>query len=203
MKILAVGRNYAKHIEELQNERPAEPVVFFKPDTAVLKNGAPFYHPEYSNDIHHEVELLVRISREGKFIQEQFAHKYYDAIGLGVDFTARDLQSKAKEKGLPWALAKGFNGSAPVSKFIPKEEFEELQNINFRLEVNGEVRQRGNSSMMLFPIDFIISYLSTYFTLKTGDIVFTGTPEGVAAVSRGDKLTGYIENTKMLDFEVK
>ncbi|MGB3180361.1 MAG: fumarylacetoacetate hydrolase family protein [Cyclobacteriaceae bacterium] len=203
MKILAVGRNYAKHIEELQNERPAEPVVFFKPDTALLKNNAPFYHPEYSEDIHHEAELVVRISREGKFVQEKFAHKYYDAIGLGIDFTARDLQSKAKEKGLPWALAKGFNGSAPVSKFVPKENFADLQNIGFRLEVNGDVRQQGNSSLMLFSIDYIISYLSTYFTLKTGDIVFTGTPEGVAPVKRGDRLTGYIENNKMLDFEVK
>jgi 2-keto-4-pentenoate hydratase/2-oxohepta-3-ene-1,7-dioic acid hydratase in catechol pathway len=203
MKILAVGRNYAKHIEELQNERPSEPVVFFKPDTALIKNNAPFYYPEYSQDIHHEVELVVRISREGKFIQEKYAHKYYDSIGLGIDFTARDLQSKAKDKGLPWALAKGFNGSAPVSKFISKENFEDLQNIGFRLEVNGEVRQEGNSSLMLFPIDYIISYLSTYFTLKTGDLVFTGTPEGVAAVKRGDRLTGYIENKKMLDFEVK
>lgn len=203
MKVLAVGRNYAKHIEELQNERPTEPVVFFKPDTAVLKNNAPFYHPEYSDDIHHEVELIVRISREGKFIQEKFAHKYYDAIGIGIDFTARDLQSKAKEKGLPWALAKGFNGSAPVSKFLPKENFENLQNIDFRLDVNGETRQQGNSSMMLFSIDYIISYLSTFFTLKTGDIVFTGTPEGVAAVKRGDVLTAYIQNNKMLDFEVK
>lgn len=203
MKILAIGRNYGDHIKELENERPDEPVIFTKPDTALLKNNDPFYYPRFSNDIHYEVELIIRICKEGKFVKEEHAHKYYDKIGLGIDFTARDLQSKAKEKGLPWDLAKGFNGSAPISNWLEKNEFEDLQNINFSLKVNGQLKQEGNSALMLFPIDYIISYLSKFFTLKTGDIIFTGTPKGVGPVSIGDKLEGYIENKKLLDFEVK
>jgi 2-keto-4-pentenoate hydratase/2-oxohepta-3-ene-1,7-dioic acid hydratase in catechol pathway len=203
MKILAIGRNYGDHIKELDNERPDEPVIFTKPDTAILKNDEPFYYPSYSNDIHYEVELIVRICKEGKFVKEEYAHKYYDKIGLGIDFTARDLQTKAKEKGLPWDLAKGFNGSAPISRWLDKNEFENLQNINFSLEVNGNIKQEGNSSLMLFPIDYIVSYLSTFFTLKTGDIIFTGTPKGVGPVVVGDKLQGFIENQKLLDFEIK
>jgi 2-keto-4-pentenoate hydratase/2-oxohepta-3-ene-1,7-dioic acid hydratase in catechol pathway len=203
MKILAIGRNYGDHIKELANERPDEPVIFTKPDTAILKNNEPFFYPNYSNDIHHEVELIVRICKEGKFIDEQHAHKYFDKIGLGIDFTARDLQTKAKEKGLPWAIAKGFNGSAPVSEWLPKEEFKDLKNINFSLLVNNELKQEGNSSLMLFSIDYIISYLSKFFTLKTGDIIFTGTPKGVGPVKIGDHLEGFIENQKLLDFEVK
>lgn len=203
MKILAIGRNYAEHIAELKNEVPDEPVIFFKPDTAVLRNNEPFYYPEYTNDVHHEVELILRVSREGKNIEQKFAHKYYDAIGLGIDFTARDLQAKAKAKGLPWTLAKGFNGSAPVSEFLPLSDFPELQNINFRLDVNGETRQQGNSKLMLNSFDDIIAYISKYITLKKGDIIYTGTPEGVGPVKIGDRLEGYVEDKKLLDFEVK
>jgi acylpyruvate hydrolase len=203
MKIFAIGRNYAEHIAELNNERPSEPVIFMKPDTAVLKNNAPFYYPEFSNDIHHEVEILLKISKEGKNIEEKFAHKYYDEIGLGIDFTARDLQQKAKDKGLPWEVAKAFNGSAPISDFVPKSDFSNLNNISFRLEVDGEVKQQGNTEMMLFNFDYIISYLSRYFTLKKGDIIFTGTPKGVSAVKIGNNLKGYIGDQKFLDFEIK
>ena len=204
MRVFAIGRNYAEHIKELNNERPDEPVIFTKPDTAILRNNAPFYYPEFSKDIHHEVELVVRISKEGKNIEPQFAHKYFDAIGVGIDFTARDLQQKAKEKGLPWDIAKGFNGSAPISdKFIPVGDFKDLANINFKLEIDGQLKQQGNTSLMLFPFDYIISYLSKFFTLKTGDLIFTGTPKGVSAVTIGNKLSAYIEDEKLLEFEVK
>lgn len=203
MKIVAIGRNYADHIAELKNEVPDEPVIFFKPDTAILRNNEPFYYPEYSQDIHHEVELILRIGREGKNIDKKFAHKYYDAIGLGIDFTARDLQAKAKAKGLPWTLAKGFNGSAPVSEFLPLDQFEDLQDINFKLDVNGATRQQGNSKMMLNTFDDIIAYISRFITLKKGDIIFTGTPEGVGPVQIGDRLEGYVEDKKLLDFEIK
>ncbi len=203
MKIIAIGRNYADHIAELKNEVPDEPVIFFKPDTAILRNNEPFYYPEYTNDVHYEAELLLRISREGKNIEKKFAHKYYDAIGLGIDFTARDLQAKAKAKGLPWTLAKGFNGSAPVSEFLPLDQFADLQNINFKLDVNGETKQKGNSSLMLNAFDDIIAYISKFITLKKGDIIFTGTPEGVGPVKIGDRLEGYVEDKKLLDFEIK
>ena len=202
MRIFAIGRNYAAHISELNNERPDEPVIFTKPDTALLRNNDAFYYPEFTQDIHHEIENVLKIAREGKRIQEKFAHKYYSSIGLGIDFTARDLQSKAKEKGLPWALAKGFDGSAPISEFQSIREFN-LENLNFRLEVNGEERQKGNTSLMLFSFDYIISYLSKFFTLKTGDMIFTGTPSGVGPVHPGDRLTGFIEEQKLLDFEVR
>jgi acylpyruvate hydrolase len=204
MRIFAIGRNYAEHIKELNNERPDEPVIFTKPDTAVLRNNAPFYYPDFSKDVHHEVELVLRICKEGKNIEEKFASKYYDSIGVGIDFTARDLQQKAKEKGLPWDIAKGFNGSAPISdKFIPVSEFKNLNEINFSLLVNGEVRQQGNTNLMLFSFDYIIAYLSKFFTLRTGDLIFTGTPKGVSPVKIGDKLTASIENEKLLEFEVK
>ena len=203
MKIFGIGRNYAEHINELGNERPEEPVIFLKPDTALLKNNAPFYYPSFSQDVHHEVEIVIRISREGKNIEEKFAHKYYDQIGIGIDFTARDLQSKAKQKGLPWSLAKGFNGSAPVSEMLPLSNFPDLQNINFALELNGERRQQGNTKQMIFSFDYQIAYLSQFFTLKKGDLIFTGTPEGVGAVQIGDRLTASIENQTLLDFEVK
>src|SRR5688572_26047379 len=204
MRIFAVGRNYAEHIKELNNERPDEPVIFTKPDTALLRNNSPFYYPDFSKDIHYEGELVLRISKEGKNIQENFASRYYDAIGIGIDFTARDLQQKAKDKGLPWDIAKGFNGSAPVSdKFIPVKEFRELSNINFSLSVDGETRQEGNTSLMLFSFDYIVSYLSRFFTLRTGDYIFTGTPKGVGAVKVGDVLSGSIENEQLLEFEVK
>jgi acylpyruvate hydrolase len=204
MRIFAIGRNYAEHIKELNNERPDEPVIFTKPDTALLRNQTPFYYPEFSKDIHHEVELVLRISKEGKNIQEKYAGKYYDAIGIGIDFTARDLQQKAKEKGLPWDIAKGFNGSAPVSdKFVPVAEFKNLKEINFSLTINGGIRQQGNTSFMIFSFDYIISYLSKFFTLRAGDLIFTGTPKGVGPVQVGDILSAFIENEKLLEFEVK
>jgi acylpyruvate hydrolase len=204
MRIFAVGRNYAEHIKELNNEKPDEPVIFTKPDTALLRNGAPFYYPDFSRDIHHEVELVLRISKEGKNIEEKFAGKYFDAIGIGIDFTARDLQQKAKEKGLPWDIAKGFNGSAPISeKFISVAEFEDLKDINFSLSINGGVRQLGNTSLMIFSFEYVISYLSKFFTLRTGDLIFTGTPKGVGPVQVGDTLSAFIENEKLLEFEVK
>ncbi|MBO3270411.1 fumarylacetoacetate hydrolase family protein [Hymenobacter sp. NBH84] len=204
MKILCIGRNYADHIAELQNETPSEPVIFAKPDTALLQRGMPFFYPDFSQDVHHELELVLRISKNGKNIEEKFAHTYYDAIGLGIDFTARDLQSKLKAKGLPWELAKGFDGSAPLGTvFKPVGDFADLKNINFRLEVNGEVRQRGNSSLMLHPFDAIISYISRFITLKIGDLIFTGTPSGVGPVKIGDRLAGFIEQERVLDVAVK
>ena len=203
MKILCIGRNYADHISELKNERPTEPVIFLKPDTAILKDNETFYHPDFSNDIHHEVEIVLKINKVGKNIETKFAHKYYDEIGVGIDFTARDLQSKLKEKGLPWEKAKAFNGSAPISGFVPKTQFADLQNLNFHLEVNGEVRQNGNTHLMLWNFDEIIAEISKYFTLKTGDLVFTGTPAGVGKIVVGDKLTAFIESEEMMNFEVK
>jgi 2-keto-4-pentenoate hydratase/2-oxohepta-3-ene-1,7-dioic acid hydratase in catechol pathway len=203
MKILCIGRNYADHIAELHNERPSEPVIFLKPDTAVIKDNEPFYHPDFSNDIHHEVEIVLKINKIGKNIEAKFAHKYYDEIGIGIDFTARDLQAKLKEKGLPWEKAKAFNGSAPISNFVQKSQFADLKNLNFHLEVNGETRQKGNTEMMLWNFDEIIAEISKYFTLKTGDLIFTGTPSGVGKVNIGDKLTAFIEETEMLSFEVK
>ena len=204
MRIFAVGRNYAEHIQELNNERPDEPVIFTKPDTALLRNGAPFYYPDFSKDIHYEVELVLRIGKDGKNIEEKFAGKYFDAIAVGIDFTARDLQQKAKEKGLPWDIAKGFNSSAPISeKFIPVAEFSDLKNINFSLAINGSIRQQGNTRLMIFGFDYIISYISRFFTLRTGDLIFTGTPKGVGPVHVGDTLSAYIENEKLLEFDVK
>jgi acylpyruvate hydrolase len=203
MKILCIGRNYADHISELNNERPSEPVIFMKPDTAILKDNEPFYHPDFSNDIHHEVEIVLKINKVGKNIEAKFAHKYYDEIGIGIDFTARDLQSKLKGKGLPWEKAKAFNGSAPISGFVSKSKFSDLQNLNFHLDVNGETRQKGNTQMMLWNFDEIIAEISKYFTLKTGDLIFSGTPAGVGKIVVGDKLTAYIEGDEMLSFEVK
>jgi acylpyruvate hydrolase len=203
MKIIAIGRNYAEHIEELKNERPSAPVVFLKPDTALLKNNASFYHPEFSENIHHEVELVLKVCKEGKYIQNQFAHRYFDEIGLGIDFTARDLQDKCKAKGLPWEIAKAFNGSAPIGDFLPVSDFKDLKDINFHLNINGELRQKGNTGMMLFDFGTIIEYVSKFFTLKKGDLIFTGTPAGVGKVNIGDHLEGYIEDKKLLNFEVK
>lgn len=202
MKIIAIGRNYAEHIKELQNERPDEPVVFLKPDTALLKDNAPFYYPDFSQDIHHEVEILLKINKEGKNIDPKFAHKYYDEIGIGIDFTARDLQQKCKTKGLPWEIAKAFNGSAPVSSFVPKSGYN-LADLNFSLLINGETRQLGNTKLMLFDFDYLVAYVSKFFTLKTGDILFTGTPQGVGPVQVGDRLEAFIGDQKMLNFEVK
>ncbi|RSK43563.1 fumarylacetoacetate hydrolase family protein [Hymenobacter perfusus] len=204
MKILCIGRNYADHIAELQNETPADPVIFAKPDTALLQRNQPFFLPDFSQDIHYEVELVLRICKNGKNIEEKFAPTYFDAIGLGIDFTARDLQSQLKSKGLPWELAKGFDGSAPISQeFKPVAEFADLKNIDFRLEVNGEVRQQGNSSLMLHDFSKIISYISRFITLKMGDLIFTGTPSGVGPVKIGDQLVGFIGEDKMFDLAVK
>ena len=202
MKILAVGRNYVEHIAELNNEKPDQPVIFSKPETALLKNNEPFYYPAFSQDIHHEVEIVLKVSKMGKNIEEKFANKYYDELGLGIDFTARDIQSKLKAKGLPWDLAKGFNDSAPVSNFVSKAGFD-MQNINFSLDINEERKQTGNTSMMLYTFDYLISFISQYFTLKTGDLIFTGTPAGVSPVKIGDRLVGKIEDSVMFDFEVK
>jgi len=203
MKIICVGRNYVEHIQELNNEQPDDPVIFLKPETAVPLKNEPFFYPSFSTDVHYEVEILVKINRVGKNIDEKFAHKYYDEIGIGIDFTARDVQSKLKAKGLPWELAKGFNGSAPISGFIPKTDFADLQDMNFRLDLNGETRQLGNTSLMLFRIDYLISFVSKYFLLQQGDILFTGTPKGVGPVKIGDRLTAYIEDRKMLEIDVK
>ena len=203
MKIICIGRNYAAHIEELKNEKPGQPVVFLKPDTAMLKGGAPFFYPDFSSNIHHEIELVLKISKEGKYIQPQFAHRYFEEIGLGIDFTARDLQDQCKAKGLPWEIAKGFNGSAPIGDFKSVGELGDLKNIDFHLEINGEVKQRGNTSMMLFDFATIISYVSQFFTLKKGDLIYTGTPAGGGPVQVGDQLQGFIGNEKMLHVEIK
>ena len=203
MKIICIGRNYAAHIEELKNEKPGQPVVFLKPDTALIKGEAPFYYPDFSSNIHHEIELVLKISKEGKYIQPQFAHRYFEEIGLGIDFTARDLQDQCKAKGLPWEIAKAFNGSAPIGNFKPVSEFSDLKNIDFHLEINGEVKQKGNTSLMLFDFATIISYVSQFFTLKKGDLIYTGTPAGVGPVQTGDQLIGFIGNEKMLHVEIK
>ena len=203
MKIICIGRNYAKHIEELDNERPDEPVVFMKPDSAVLLKQHPFVIPEFSNDIHHEIEIIVKINKVGKYIEPQFAHKYYDEISVGIDFTARDLQQKLKDKGLPWEKAKAFDGSAVIGDFLPKNSFSSLVNIKFELTNNGVSAQKGDSSLMLWKIDEIISYVSQFFTLKIGDIIFTGTPEGVAAVKSNDVLEGFLEDHKLFRIQVK
>ena len=203
MKIICIGRNYVNHIKELQNERPDEPVVFLKPDSAILLKQHPFVIPEFSEDIHHEVELLVKINKVGKYIEPKFAHNYYDEIGLGIDFTARDLQSKLKEKGLPWEKAKAFDGSAVIGDFLSKNSFNSLESINFELVSNGKVVQKGNSSHMLWKIDELISHVSQFFTLKIGDIIFTGTPEGVAAVKPNDILEGFIEDKRLFKIQVK
>ncbi|MEI7508882.1 MAG: fumarylacetoacetate hydrolase family protein [Flavobacterium sp.] len=203
MKIICIGRNYGKHIEELQNERPEEPVVFLKPDSSILLKQHPFVIPEFSDDVHHEVEVLVKINKVGKYIEAKFAHTYYDEIGLGIDFTARDLQSKLKEKGLPWEKAKAFDGSAVIGEFYPKSTFNSLESINFELINNGIVVQKGNTDHMLWKIDELIAYVSQFFTLKKGDIIFTGTPEGVCDVKPNDILEGYIENKKSFRINVK
>jgi len=203
MKIICIGRNYAEHAKELNNAVPTEPVFFMKPDTALLKDGEPFYYPEFTKDLHHEIEIVLKIHKVGKHIDEQFAHKYYDEIGIGIDFTARDLQTKAKEKGLPWEKAKAFDGSAPVGKFISKAHLENTANLDFELKINGQSRQTGNTKDLLFSFDKIIAYVSQFVTLKVGDLIFTGTPEGVSAVNIGDKLQGYLNGELMLDFEIK
>jgi len=203
MKIICIGRNYTNHIAELQNERPTEPVVFMKPDSAIVLKQHPFVLPEFSDDVHHEIELIVKINKVGKYIEPKFAHKYYDEISVGIDFTARDLQAKLKDKGLPWEKAKAFDGSAVIGEFVSKEQFASLENVNFELIKNGAVAQKGNSSLMLWKIDELVAYVSQFFTLKIGDIIFTGTPEGVAAVKPDDVLEGYLEGQQLFRIQVK
>jgi 2-keto-4-pentenoate hydratase/2-oxohepta-3-ene-1,7-dioic acid hydratase in catechol pathway len=202
MKIFCVGRNYGEHAKELGNAVPESPVIFSKPDTALVRNGEPFYHPDFSNDVHHEIELVIRIGKMGKKIQEKFARTYYSEVGLGIDFTARDLQSSLKAKGLPWELAKGFDGSAPLGDFLAIDQLD-FNNINFSLYKNKALVQSGNTSQMIFSFDKIVSFVSQYFTLKVGDLIYTGTPAGVGKVAIGDKLEGYIEDKLMLSCEVK
>ena len=202
MKIICIGRNYAKHIEELENERPENPVVFLKPDSAILPKNNPFFLPPFSNDVHYEVEVLVKINKVGKHIASRFASKYYDEIGLGIDFTARDIQAQCKEKGLPWEKAKAFDGSAIVGEFYPKSEFD-LENLSFQLLKNEHIVQDGNTQAMLWKIDELISYVSQYFTLKKGDILFTGTPAGVGKVVENDELEGIIEGRSSFKIRVK
>jgi len=198
MKIICVGRNYVDHIKELSNDKPTDPVIFIKPDTALLEDSK-FYYPSFSNDIHYELELVFKIGKVGKNIEAKFAHKYIDSYGLGIDFTARDLQSKLKEKGLPWEKSKAFNGSAFISKMLPFEPAILDNDIDFHLNLNEQLVQTGKSSLMIWNVLELIEDISTYFTLKTGDFIFTGTPAGVGPVKRGDKLDGYLENTKLFD----
>ncbi len=203
MKIICIGRNYAEHIKELSNERPTDPVVFIKPDSAVLPKEQDFYIPEFSGDIHYEVEVLVKIKKVGKHIDPKFAHKYYDEIGLGIDFTARDLQAQLKEKGLPWEKAKGFDGAAVIGNWVSKTAFRDLKNLSFTLTKNEQLVQKGNTAQMLWSIDELISYVSKFFTLKKGDILFTGTPAGVGKVSPNDYLSGSLEGKELFRLNIK
>jgi len=203
MKIIAIGRNYAAHAKELHNEIPEKPVIFMKPDTAVLKDNKPFYIPDFSSDVHYELEVVLKICKEGKHIAEKFASKYYDEIGLGIDFTARDIQSQHKAKGLPWELAKAFDHSAAVSTFLPKSQFADMYQLQFTLDVNGETRQNGHTSQLLFSFEKIIAFVSQYITLKKGDLIFTGTPEGVGQVHPGDRLQARLGTQELLDFNIK
>ncbi|WP_194768025.1 fumarylacetoacetate hydrolase family protein [Tamlana sp. I1] len=203
MKLICIGRNYTEHINELENEKPSEPVIFIKPDTAILLKKQPFFIPDFSDDVHHEVEVLVKINRVGKHIDKKFAHKYYNDISLGIDFTARDLQSRLKAKGLPWEKAKSFDGAAVIGQWISKDEFADINNMSFSLKKNENSVQIGNTRHMLWKIDEIIEYVSKYFTLKIGDIIFTGTPAGVSRVCANDKLTGFLEDREMFSITVK
>jgi len=203
MKLICIGRNYTEHIAELKNERPVDPVVFLKADSSILAKKQPFFIPDFSNDIHYEVEILVRINKLGKHIDKKFAGKYYNEIGLGIDFTARDVQGYLKSKGLPWEKAKSFDGSAVIGNWLPKTEFQNIDDINFSLVRNGNTVQSGNTSLMLWKIDEIIEYVSKYFTLKIGDIIFTGTPSGVGKIEPEDVLSGFIEDKKMFSVTIK
>ena len=203
MKIIAIGRNYAAHAKELNNPVPTSPVIFMKPDTALLKDNKPFYIPDFSSDIHYELEVVLKICKEGKHIQEKFAANYYEEIGLGIDFTARDIQSRHKEKGLPWELAKAFDNSAAVSNFIPKGSVGNIYDFDFELQINGESRQKGNTKNLLFSFENIIAFVSQYITLKKGDLIFTGTPEGVGQVLAGDHLEAWLHGEKLLNFNIK
>jgi len=203
MKIFAIGQNYIEHNKELNSKNPTEPVVFMKPDTAKLLNNKPFYVPDFSQELHYETELIVKINRIGKSIAPRFAHRYYSEIGLGVDFTARDLQRRLKAEGKPWEICKAFDNSAVIGDFLPVETLGNVQDIHFRLDLNGTTVQNGHSADMIFPIDELIAYVSRFFTLKIGDILFTGTPAGVGTVKPGDNLKGFISDQKMFDFNIK
>ena len=203
MKIIAVGRNYSEHAKELNNPIPEKPVIFLKPDTALLKDNRDFYYPAFSKDIHFELEVVLRICKEGKHIQEKFAHQYFDKIGLGIDFTARDIQSDHKSKGLPWELAKAFDHSAPISPLYDKKEFANLNEIDFHLKKNNVIVQKGNTKDMIFPIETLLCFISKYITLRKGDLIFTGTPAGVGPIQIGDRLTAYLNGNAVLDFNIK
>ncbi len=203
MKIIAIGRNYVEHAKELNNPVPKEPMFFMKPETSIVRNNKPFFYPDFSNDVHYETEIVLKINRLGKNIETRFAHRYYDEIGLGIDFTARDLQQKCKEKGKPWEIAKAFDGAAPLSEFVDKNNYENLNDLKFSLELNGELVQDGTTKDIIFPFDELISYVSKFVTLKIGDLIFTGTPAGVGPVKKGDHLLGKIEDKVFLDFYVK
>lgn len=203
MKILAIGQNYVEHNKELNSKNPTEPVVFMKPDTALLRNNKPFFIPDFTDELHYETELIIKINRLGKNIARRYAHRYYAEVGLGVDFTARDIQRKLKENGHPWEICKSFDNSAVIGDFLPISEIEDIQQIDFHLDINGKTVQRGNSKDMIFPVDELIAYTSRFFTLKIGDILFTGTPVGVGKVKVGDRLEGYIFDRKMFDFKIK
>ena len=203
MKIIAIGRNYVEHAKELNNPVPKEPMFFMKPETSIVRNNKPFFYPDFSQDVHYETEIVLKINRLGKNIETRFAHRYYDEIGLGIDFTARDLQQKCKEKGKPWEIAKAFDGSAPLSEFVDKKNYQNLNDLKFSLELNGELVQNGTTQDMIFPFDKLISYVSKFVTLKIGDLIFTGTPAGVGSVKKGDHLRGKIESKVFLDFHVK
>lgn len=203
MKIICIGRNYVEHAKELKNDVPEEPVFFLKPDSALLINNKPFFYPDFSNDLHYETEIVLKINKVGKKIDQKFAHRYYQEIGIGIDFTARDLQQKCKAKGLPWEIAKGFDGSAVLGSFIPKDILPDINQISFNLLLNDVQVQKGNTGDMIFSFDEIIAYVSRFMTLKTGDLIFTGTPKGVGPVKIDDHLTAAIEGKKLLDFFVK
>jgi acylpyruvate hydrolase len=203
MKIICIGRNYVAHAKELNNEVPESPVFFLKPDSALVTANRPFFYPEFSKDVQYELEVVIRINRLGRSIEEQYANRYFNEVALGVDFTARDLQAEQKKKGLPWEIAKGFDYSAPVSEFLPLKEFGDIHHLSFRLDLNGKTVQEGNTSLMIFSFEKIIAYVSRFMTLKTGDIIFTGTPAGVGPVAINDRLEAYLEGKKLMDFPVK
>ena len=203
MKIICIGRNYEDHVSELQNERPDSPVIFIKPDSSIILKNQPFFIPDYSNEINYEIEVILKICKLGKSIEKKFAKKYYDQVGLGIDFTARDLQFELKSKGLPWEKAKAFDGSALVGEWFSKEDFHDIDSVSFRLDKNGQTVQSGNSSQMLWKINELIPYCSQFFTLKIGDIIFTGTPAGVGSVAEGDLLEGYLESREAFTVKIK
>lgn len=203
MKIIAIGRNYAAHAKELNNPIPGSPVIFLKPDTAILKDNKPFYLPDFSSDIHYELEVVLKVCKEGKHISEKFASNYYEELGLGIDFTARDIQNAHKEKGLPWELAKAFDNSAAISNFVPKSGISNIYDLDFELQINSQIRQSGNTRNILFSFEKIISFVSQYITLKKGDLIFTGTPEGVGQIHQGDKLEAWLSGQQLLNFDIK